>query len=103
VQLTRISWARRSAFACRNRCLISVVIGCQGCQRAPGADVVATVNDKEIMRADLEKYYKASLGETPRNPIPAAGRYPTPQPASRHDRERDPQQKGRKAQPGRQR
>ncbi len=32
-----------------------------GCNHAPGPDVVATVNGKEILRADLEKYYKASL------------------------------------------
>ena len=32
-----------------------------GCHRTPGADVVATVNGKEISRADLERYYQASL------------------------------------------
>jgi peptidyl-prolyl cis-trans isomerase SurA len=41
-----------------------------GCHRAPGADVVATVNGKEIMRADVEKLYKANLGETPQEPSP---------------------------------
>jgi len=71
LQPDSISWARRSALCLVGTgVLISVVIGCQGCQRAPGADVVATVNDKEIMRADLEKYYKASLGETPETPSP---------------------------------
>jgi peptidyl-prolyl cis-trans isomerase SurA len=41
-----------------------------GCHRAPGADVVATVNGKEIMRADLEKLYKASLDQTQQEPSP---------------------------------
>lgn len=36
-----------------------------GCRRSPSADVVATVNGKEISRADLDRAYRASLGETP--------------------------------------
>ena len=32
-----------------------------GCHHAPGPDVVATVNGKEISRADLDKYYNASV------------------------------------------
>jgi peptidyl-prolyl cis-trans isomerase SurA len=36
-----------------------------GCHRAPSADVVATVNGKEIMRADMDRNYKASLGDAP--------------------------------------
>jgi peptidyl-prolyl cis-trans isomerase SurA len=39
-----------------------------GCHRAPGADVVATVNGKEIMRADLEKIYKANLDQSQQEP-----------------------------------
>jgi peptidyl-prolyl cis-trans isomerase SurA len=39
-----------------------------GCQRPPAPDVMATVNGKEIIRAELDKYYKASLGETPQEP-----------------------------------
>jgi peptidyl-prolyl cis-trans isomerase SurA len=31
---------------------------------------MATVNGKDIMRADVEKYYKASLGDNPQNPSP---------------------------------
>lgn len=31
---------------------------------------MATVNGKDIMRADVEKYYKASLGENPQEPSP---------------------------------
>jgi len=40
---------------------LAVVLAVSGCHRAPGADVVATVNGKDIMRADLEKIYKANL------------------------------------------
>ena len=32
-----------------------------GCHRSPSADVVATVNGKEIQRADLDKAFQASL------------------------------------------
>lgn len=39
-----------------------------GCHNAPSPDVMATVNGKNIMRADVEKYYKASLGENPQPP-----------------------------------
>jgi len=41
-----------------------------GCHRSPSADVVATVNGKEILRSDLEKYYANSLGNTPQKPSP---------------------------------
>lgn len=41
-----------------------------GCHRSPSADVVATVNGKEIMRSDLERYYEASLGDNPQKPSP---------------------------------
>jgi peptidyl-prolyl cis-trans isomerase SurA len=44
--------------------------GLAGCHRAPGADVVATVNGKEIQRADLERYYQASLGDSPQKLSP---------------------------------
>ncbi len=39
-----------------------------GCHRPPSPDVMATVNGKDIMRADVEKYYKASLGDNPQEP-----------------------------------
>jgi peptidyl-prolyl cis-trans isomerase SurA len=41
-----------------------------GCHRSPSADVVATVNGKEILRADMERNYQISLGETPQAPSP---------------------------------
>jgi peptidyl-prolyl cis-trans isomerase SurA len=54
----------------------AVVILCSGvivasvaaCHRPPAPDVVATVNGKDILRADLEQYYKASLGDNPQQP-----------------------------------
>lgn len=39
-----------------------------GCHRPPSPNVVATVNGKDIMRDDVEKYYKASLGDNPQTP-----------------------------------
>jgi len=39
-----------------------------GCHRSPSADVVATVNGKEILRADLDRLYKVSLGDAPQKP-----------------------------------
>jgi peptidyl-prolyl cis-trans isomerase SurA len=39
-----------------------------GCHRSPSADVVATVNGKEIQRADLERNYQISLGDSPQKP-----------------------------------
>jgi len=41
-----------------------------GCHRSPTSDVVATVNGKEIMRAELDRNYKASLGDAPQKPSP---------------------------------
>lgn len=42
--------------------------GMAGCHHPPAPDVVATVNGKDILRADLERYYKASLGDNPQQP-----------------------------------
>ena len=44
-------------------CLLLVPFA--GCNRSHSPDVVATVNGKPIMRADLERYYKANLGDNP--------------------------------------
>jgi peptidyl-prolyl cis-trans isomerase SurA len=41
-----------------------------GCHRPPSPDVMATVNGKDIQRADVEKYYKANVGENPQQPSP---------------------------------
>jgi peptidyl-prolyl cis-trans isomerase SurA len=39
-----------------------------GCKRAPGPDVVATVNGKPILRAELDRNYTNSLGDNPQQP-----------------------------------
>ena len=39
----------------------TLLAGLAGCDRAPGPNVVATVNNKPIYRADLDKMYEASL------------------------------------------
>ncbi len=36
-----------------------------GCHRPPAPDVIATVNGKEITRAELDKYYKSTVGDAP--------------------------------------
>jgi peptidyl-prolyl cis-trans isomerase SurA len=39
-----------------------------GCNRAPSPDVLATVNGKQILVADVERIYKQSLGDNPQPP-----------------------------------
>jgi peptidyl-prolyl cis-trans isomerase SurA len=56
--------ARRSVFILGFGTLLML----SACHRAPSADVVATVNGKEIMRADLEKIYKANLDQSQQEP-----------------------------------
>ena len=41
-----------------------------GCHRPPSAGVVATVNGKEISRAELERNYQITLGDNPQKPSP---------------------------------
>ena len=48
----------------------AALAGIAGCHRSPSADVVATVNGKEILRSDLDRYYQASLGDNPQKPTP---------------------------------
>jgi peptidyl-prolyl cis-trans isomerase SurA len=38
------------------------------CHRLPSPDVMATVNGKEILRADVEKFYTANLKDNPQKP-----------------------------------
>ncbi len=51
-------------FLCGGALLASLA----GCHRSPAPDIMATVNGKDILRADMEKYYKASLGDNPQEP-----------------------------------
>ncbi|MGO9438654.1 MAG: SurA N-terminal domain-containing protein [Terracidiphilus sp.] len=45
-----------------------IVASLAGCHRPPSPDVMATVNGKDILRSDVEKYYKASLGDNSQEP-----------------------------------
>jgi len=60
--------ARSAAFIVLSGVLFIAVVGCP---HSPSPDVVATVNGKEIQRADLERKYqiwKMSQGESPQDP-----------------------------------
>ncbi len=61
---TRALWAAFALFG------IAVFSALAGCHRSPSADVVATVNGKEILRAELERNYQSSLGDSPQKPSP---------------------------------
>lgn len=58
----------QSALRARFRFPVLVLLGgtlltfAGGCHRPPSADVVATVNGKEILRADLDRFYQARFG-----------------------------------------
>ena len=43
----------------------ALVLAVAGCHPAPGPDVVATVNGKEILGADVDKIYKVKVGDSP--------------------------------------
>jgi peptidyl-prolyl cis-trans isomerase SurA len=48
----------------------ALLLAFAGCHHAPGPDVVATVNGKEILRSDLDKYYNNSLTDNAQQPPP---------------------------------
>jgi peptidyl-prolyl cis-trans isomerase SurA len=56
------------------RCAAVVLIGgallapVAGCHHTPAPDVMATVNGKEILRSELEKYYAARVRDNPQQP-----------------------------------
>jgi peptidyl-prolyl cis-trans isomerase SurA len=52
--------------------LLGCLAGAAACHRPPSADVVATVNGKEILRSDLESAYKASETDSQQKLDPAA-------------------------------
>ena len=64
------SGARYSSLVLCGGLLLATVAGCH---RAPAPDVMATVNGKEISRAEVDKYFKASLGDAPQEPSAAEG------------------------------
>jgi len=65
-----------SLFQPRSRIVVLVLLSgavfapLPGCHRSPAPDVMATVNGKEILRSEVEKYYKNSLGDNPQEPSP---------------------------------
>lgn len=68
MQVEAFSTPRRHAvsiFACG-----LIIAAVAGCHRPPSPDVMATVNGKDIMRSDVEKYYKATVGDNPQTPSP---------------------------------
>ena len=51
----------------------ALLVSVAGCHRTPSADVIATVNGKDILRSDLERHYqifKMSQGQAPQDPSP---------------------------------
>jgi len=51
-------------------CGATLIAAVSGCHRSPSPDVMATVNGKDIMRSELEKYYKANLADNAQKPSP---------------------------------
>jgi len=51
-------------------CGITLIATISGCQRSPSPDVMATVNGKDVLRSEVEKYYKANLGDNTQKPSP---------------------------------
>ncbi|WP_263355706.1 SurA N-terminal domain-containing protein [Acidicapsa ligni] len=45
-------------------------VGVIGCHQAPSPEVMATVNGKQIVQADVDRLYKQSMGQTPQAPSP---------------------------------
>jgi parvulin-like peptidyl-prolyl isomerase len=64
------SFRTRANFAAAALLSVAVFSALAGCHRSPSADVVATVNGKEILRAELERNYQASIGDSPQQPTP---------------------------------
>ncbi len=64
------SFRARASFAAAALVGAALFAGLAGCHRSPAADVVATVNGKEISRAELERNYQASLEGSEQTPSP---------------------------------
>jgi peptidyl-prolyl cis-trans isomerase SurA len=61
-----ISTSGRQLFALLGIAVLAA--GVVGCKREHGPDVLATVNGKPIMRADMETLYRANLGDSKQEP-----------------------------------
>ena len=59
---------RRAWMATAGILLPLMSMSISGCNRTPGADVMASVNGHPIMRSELEKYYENQLGEAQQQP-----------------------------------
>jgi peptidyl-prolyl cis-trans isomerase SurA len=62
------SYRTQRRFAILTFCLGTLLASVAGCHRPPAPDVMATVNGKEILRSEVEKYYKNNLGDTQQEP-----------------------------------
>ncbi len=47
---------------------MALAAGVSGCTREHGPDVMAMVNGKPIMRADMERLYRTNLGDSKQEP-----------------------------------
>lgn len=66
--LRKFFW--RAGFSAVLLVAVSLIPVLVGCHHLPSGDVVATVNGKEILRAELERNYQISLGENAQKPSP---------------------------------
>jgi len=68
----QVSVSLRKRFGFAALCLFggALLPGISGCHRSPSADVVATVNGKEILRDELERNYQIWMTESPQAPTP---------------------------------
>jgi peptidyl-prolyl cis-trans isomerase SurA len=64
------SFRTRTSFAAVAIAAGVLLSAAAGCHRSPSADVVATVNGKEILRSELDRNYQASMGDSPQQPTP---------------------------------
>jgi peptidyl-prolyl cis-trans isomerase SurA len=69
LQVEAFRWTRaRSAVLSLVSCGLLAAVA--GCHRQPSPDVAATVNGKEILRSELERNYRATVGDTPQETSP---------------------------------
>ncbi|HEY9126603.1 MAG TPA: SurA N-terminal domain-containing protein [Acidobacteriaceae bacterium] len=61
MSLTRRNHSRFSLPAAAAAGVLAIALS--GCHQAPGPDVLATVNGKSILQADVDRIYKQSVGE----------------------------------------
>ncbi len=62
--------SKRFQLASHAAVAVLLIATVSGCHRPPAPDVMATVNGKNIMQADVERLYKANLGDSPEEPTP---------------------------------